>query len=76
MKEILALVEKMSPDELEGLIELAQRKLQQIAPLQPVTESERGMLEPRVEEALRNPLGSRSWSQVKTSLLEQMGEAA
>jgi len=66
----------MSPDEVQRLIAILQRKAEQGAFLNPIIESEKRMLEPRVEEALENPMGGRSWAQVKTSLLEQMGEAA
>lgn len=66
LREIALLLEEEEPDSLSSPNERE---------LPPVTENERQMLTPRVEEALQNPLGRRSWSQVKTSLLEQIGDA-
>ncbi len=74
MNEILEQIERMSPDEVQRLIAILQRKSEQGAFSNPITEGEKQMLEPRVEEALGNPMGGRSWTQVKTSLLDQVGK--
>ena len=75
MLEIEAQIERMNHEELQELLVLIHQKLKHESPQQSVTQSEREMLAPRVEEALQNPMGGRSWAQVKTSLLEQAGEA-